>query len=342
VSYANVACLPTTTGARQLVLLLTVTAVGVAPAGAADRLGQRTLHRGQHGADVRELQRTLRRLDLKVSVDGAFGASTDRAVRRYERRIRVPADGRVTPGEARGMRARAGTLPLGGRTLRRGDEGKDVRRLQQILASLGLTTPVDGAFGTATERAVLVLQQRTAQQPADGRLTRTQAQTLARLAAAAATATGGAGLPAPAPAAAAPAATAVFPIAGPHHRGGAGTGFHDRGGAHQGIDVFAGCGTPLVAPLAGTVRRVAEEADAGNYLVLHVTATGEDLVMMHLRHRASVRQGDRVSPGQPVGEVGQTGNADGCHLHFEIWTAPGWYQGGRPRNPAPDLERWDA
>jgi murein DD-endopeptidase MepM/ murein hydrolase activator NlpD len=337
-----VARLPTPSTARPLVLLLALTAAvataarAPAPAGAAARLGERTLHRGQHGADVRELQRTLRRLDLKVSVDGTFGASTDRAVRRYERRIHVPADGRVTPGQARGMRARAGTLALGGRTLRRGDQGKDVRRLQQILTSLGLTTPVDGTFGAATEHAVLLLQQRTAQQPADGRLTRAQAQALARLAAAAATS--GAGVPAPA----ATAAAAAFPIAGPHHRGGAGTGFHDRGGAHQGIDVFADCGTPLVAPLAGTVRRVAEEADAGNYLVLHVTATGEDLVMMHLRHRASVRQGDRVSPGQAVGEVGQSGNADGCHLHFEIWTAPGWYEGGKPRNPDPDLERWDA
>ena len=35
-----------------------------------------------------------------------------------------------------------------------------------------------------------------------------------------------------------------------------------------------------------------------------------------------------------------TGNASTCHLHFEIWTAPGWYEGGSPRDPKPDLERW--
>ena len=46
--------------------------------------------------------------------------------------------------------------------------------------------------------------------------------------------------------------------------------------------------------------------------------------------------------GQPIGEVGDTGDADGCHLHFEMWSAPGWYTGGAPIDPLPSLKAWDA
>jgi murein DD-endopeptidase MepM/ murein hydrolase activator NlpD len=69
--------------------------------------------------------------------------------------------------------------------------------------------------------------------------------------------------------------------------------------------------------------------------------TGKDFVYMHLRERAEVEQGDRVRTGQRIGEVGETGNATGCHLHFELWSAPGWYEGGRFLNPTPVLRRWD-
>ena len=61
---------------------------------------------------------------------------------------------------------------------------------------------------------------------------------------------------------------------------------------------------------------------------------------MHMREAPLVATGDAVTAGQALGNVGDTGRADGCHLHFEIWTAPGWYRGGSPIDPLPELRSW--
>jgi murein DD-endopeptidase MepM/ murein hydrolase activator NlpD len=39
--------------------------------------------------------------------------------------------------------------------------------------------------------------------------------------------------------------------------------------------------------------------------------------------------------------VGESGNASGCHLHYEMWSPPGWYEGGTFMDPAPYLKAWD-
>lgn len=69
---------------------------------------------------------------------------------------------------------------------------------------------------------------------------------------------------------------------------------------------------------------------------------GRDDVYMHMLQAPLVKKGARVTTGQALGQVGQTGQASGCHLHFEMWSGPGWYKGGSPFDPLPQLKAWDA
>jgi murein DD-endopeptidase MepM/ murein hydrolase activator NlpD len=137
-----------------------------------------------------------------------------------------------------------------------------------------------------------------------------------------------------------PAPARAFPIAGPWEWGGPSTHFGDRGGAHDGEDVMSPCGTPVVAAAEGRVVVADSDGAAGNHLV--VRGAHGDHVYMHLERASRLAVGDRVATGRRIGAVGRTGNASACHLHFEIWTAPGWYRGGRARDPRPDLNRWRA
>ena len=132
----------------------------------------------------------------------------------------------------------------------------------------------------------------------------------------------------------------AFPVTGAH---GFGTATNRFGGGrgHQGQDVFSDCGTPIVAAVAGSVTTAEFQDRAGNYAVIK-TQDGSSHVYMHMQAPATVVEGQEVVAGQPIGAVGQTGRATGCHLHFEIWTAPGWYEGGSPIDPLPQLQAWEA
>ena len=143
----------------------------------------------------------------------------------------------------------------------------------------------------------------------------------------------------PAPAPVADAGAGVFPISGAHDYG---TAINAFGGGrdHKGQDVFARCGTPLVALYDATVQFAGSQDRAGNYVVLQ-GADGQSYAYMHMQAAALVAKGAKVRAGQPVGRVGDTGRASGCHLHFEQWTAPGWYEGGRAIDPLPLLKRLD-
>jgi murein DD-endopeptidase MepM/ murein hydrolase activator NlpD len=135
----------------------------------------------------------------------------------------------------------------------------------------------------------------------------------------------------------------VFPVLGGHSFGSGGAGFGSgrAGHSHQGHDVFARCGTPLVAARGGTVQRRAYHPLSGNYLILDGDGTDVDYAYMHLAKRSPLRAGAKVATGQRIGAVGDTGNARGCHLHFELWTGPGYYEGGHPIDPLRALQAWD-
>jgi murein DD-endopeptidase MepM/ murein hydrolase activator NlpD len=140
--------------------------------------------------------------------------------------------------------------------------------------------------------------------------------------------------PAPPPPSATPgvASRQVFPVRGAHQYW---DGF-GAGRGHDGADVGARCGTPLVAAQAGRVRFAKYHARAGNYLVIDVRESIYDIAYMHLTEPATLAPGQSVAAGQPVGTVGDTGNASGCHLHFELWEGA-YYGGGAPIDPMPYL-----
>jgi murein DD-endopeptidase MepM/ murein hydrolase activator NlpD len=135
-----------------------------------------------------------------------------------------------------------------------------------------------------------------------------------------------------------------FPLTGRFDYGGEGSRFGaDRPGhVHQGQDLTAPEGTPVIAPRAGVVRTVEYQAGGAGYYVV-VEGDGEDrsYVFMHLREGSTlVAEGERVRTGQRLGDVGSTGSSSGPHLHFEIWVGA-WYAGGSPIDPLPDLLSWD-
>ena len=120
-----------------------------------------------------------------------------------------------------------------------------------------------------------------------------------------------------------------------------GDGF-GAGRGHEGQDLFAECGSPILAARGGRVQRIAYQRRAGNYVVVDGQGTGVDTMYAHMLRGATVQRGDRVAMGQQIGQVGSSGNASGCHLHFEIWTAPGWYEGGEPMSSVGRLlHNWD-
>lgn len=149
-------------------------------------------------------------------------------------------------------------------------------------------------------------------------------------------------LPAPAPS---PGGRGVFPVAGPFTFGGADGRFGAGrpGHIHQGQDIVAAAGTPVVAPYAGTISSTSYQAGgAGEYVVL-AGVDGRGYFFAHcIRGSTAVASGAAVVAGTRLCLVGATGDATGPHLHFEIWVG-GWrVAGSYPIDPLPELRAWAA
>ncbi len=207
-----------------------------------------------------------------------------------------------------------------------------MKALQRKLRVKGIRVPVDGKYGARTRAGVRILQRKwnlKATGIADAVL-------LARLGikvrAVAST-------PAAAPAAPATAQyLKVFPVNGKNQLTKSWGAFRGslQGQSHQGEDIMAAQGTPVVAVADGTIKRLTRvETGLGGIWIWLVDNAGNEYYYAHLRDIApGLDAGSKVTAGQQIGTVGNTGDARGGsgHLHFEIH--PG---GGAAIDPYPDL-----
>jgi len=113
--------------------------------------------------------------------------------------------------------------------------------------------------------------------------------------------------------------------------------------AHDALDIMAPAGTPVVAAAPGAVEKLFFSNGGGGISAYVRSPDGRwNYYYAHLRNYApGLREGQRLSQGDPIGNVGSTGDASPSapHLHFAInRMEPGqrWWQ-GTPINPYPLL-----
>lgn len=97
----------------------------------------------------------------------------------------------------------------------------------------------------------------------------------------------------------------------------------DRDGgrrSHEGVDIFAARGTPIIAPTDGYIRTAGKRGIGGNVVWLYDSKRSQSLYFAHL-NEILVEKGDRIKLGDTLGTVGNTGNARTTppHLHFGIY-----------------------
>jgi len=89
---------------------------------------------------------------------------------------------------------------------------------------------------------------------------------------------------------------------------------------HRGIDLPAAKGTPVVAALGGEVSKVGKDPGSGYGLYVKIIHSNGDYTLYGHLSKTIVEEGQFVSQGEKVGEVGSTGVSSGNHLHFEYYS----------------------
>jgi murein DD-endopeptidase MepM/ murein hydrolase activator NlpD len=133
---------------------------------------------------------------------------------------------------------------------------------------------------------------------------------------------------------------AVFPVVGTYNYTDTFGAYRaDMPNGHEGDDIFAGYGTPVVAVQNGIITGAGTTPIGGNNIHL-TTSRGDYFYYAHLsRFATGLVLGQQVMAGQTIGYVGDTGDAKGTptHLHFEIHP-----DGGAAVDPTPYLDAWRA
>ena len=100
-------------------------------------------------------------------------------------------------------------------------------------------------------------------------------------------------------------------------------GFGARGGAHEGADMNPPSGSPIVAIAAGVVLETNAPGSSalGTHVRIQHLVDGKVVVSVYgnmIQGSMPLKEGDRVTAGQFIGSVGNTGRSTGTHLHLEI------------------------
>ena len=99
---------------------------------------------------------------------------------------------------------------------------------------------------------------------------------------------------------------------------------------HYGLDLgwIKKPGEPVYATYDATVIEEGYTSSMGNYIVLKYIKKENTIIniYMHLKQRALIKKGKKVKQGEKLGYMGETGLAQGVHLHFEYWVCPKNYK----------------